>query len=675
MSINEDLVRPGLFRDRREAGQRLAAKLATYANRPDVVVLALPRGGVPVAYEVASVLGAPLDVFVVRKLGVPGQEELAMGAVATGGVRVLNDQFVKRLGIPQRIIDTVTAWERQELARREDLYRGGRPPPDVRGRTVILVDDGLATGATMHAAIQALRQQQPERIVVAVPTASPDTCEEMKAEVDDVICAITPEPFHAVGLWYQDFSQTTDEEVRALLARRAAPQESEVAPGPADSALITALRETAYPLTGSDGDYEPLIDRIGEARFGLLGEASHGTHEFYSERAEITKRLITEKNFMAVAVEADWPDAYRVNRYVRGMSDDVDAVEALADFRRFPTWMWRNTVVVEFIVWLRAHNDALPPGAAKVGFYGLDLYSLHASMKAVLRYLEKVDPEAAKRARDRYSCFDHVGADTQSYGLMTRLNLSRSCEEEVLGQLVELQRRAGDYARGGQLAEDEAFYAEQNARLVKNAEAYYRSVFLEEASSWNLRDQHMAETLDALVSHLDRKGNRAKVAVWEHNSHLGDARATDRSQRGELNVGQLVREKYGNDAVLIGFTTHHGTVTAASDWDQPAERKRVRPALAGSYEALFHAARPDRFLLISNDSDSLEEQLRAHRLERAIGVIYRPETERQSHYFRARLADQFDVVLHFDETRAVEPIETTAQWEKGELPETFPFTV
>jgi erythromycin esterase-like protein/predicted phosphoribosyltransferase len=679
--MNSTLVKPGLFRDRREAGRLLAEKLAAYANRPDVLVLALPRGGVPVAYEVARKLGAPLDAFVVRKLGVPGYEELAMGAVATGGVRVLNGQLVERLGIPEQMIDAVAARERQELARRERLYRGGRPPPDVRGRTVILVDDGLATGATMQAAIEALRQQNPARIVVAVPTASPETCEEMKTKADEVICAMTPEPFHAVGRWYQNFSQTTDEEVHDLLARASTPENSKIAQSKiaqsptADSALIRALRETAYPLAGSAGDYDPLIGRIGEARFALLGEASHGTHEFYCERAEITKRLIAEKNFVAVAVEADWPDAYRLNRYVRGASKDVDAVEALADFRRFPTWMWRNTVVVEFIEWLRSYNDALPPGAEKVGFYGLDLYSLHASMKAVLRYLEKVDPEAAKQARERYACFDHVGEDTQAYGLLTRLNLSKSCEEEVVNQLIELQRRAGDYARsGGQLAEDELFYAEQNARLVKNAEAYYRSVFLEEISSWNLRDRHMAETLDALVAHLGRKGGRAKLAVWEHNSHLGDARATEMGQRGELNVGQLVREKYSGEAVLVGFTTHHGTVTAASDWGKPAERKRVRPALSGSYEALFHAARRDRFLLVLNDSDMVQ-QLGVPRLERAIGVIYRPETERQSHYFRARLAEQFDAVLHFDETRAVKPLETTEEWEAGELPETFPFAV
>jgi len=312
----------------------------------------------------------------------------------------------------------------------------------------------------------------------------------------------------------------------------------------------------------------------------------------------------------------------------------------------------------------------------KVGFYGLDLYSLHTSMKAVLRYLENVDPEAAKRGRERYSCFDHVGENTQAYGLMTRLNLSKSCEEEVVSQLVELQRNAADYARrDGRSMEDDLFYAEQNARLVKNAEAYYRSMLLEEVSSWNLRDRHMAETLDALVAHLVRKGGRAKLAVWEHNSHLGDARATDMGQRGELNVGQLRREKYGNAAVLVGFTTHHGTVTAASDWGGPAECKRVRPALPGSYEALFHSTQRVRFLLIWSDNDTMSERLRAPRLERAIGVIYRPETERQSHYSWARLPDQFDAVLHFDETRAVKPLESTPQWEAGEVPGTFPSAI
>jgi erythromycin esterase-like protein/predicted phosphoribosyltransferase len=667
---------PKRFRDRREAGRLLAAKLAAYANRPDVIVLALPRGGVPVAYEVSRALGATLDVFVVRKLGVPGYEELAMGAVATGGARVLNEQIVRDLHIPDYVIDRVEAEQREELARRERAYRGGRPLLDVHGRTVILVDDGLATGATMRAAVKALRQREPARIIVAVPTASPETCEELRAEVDEVVCAITPEPFHAVGYWYEDFTQTTDREVRELLARARHSEEVPPTARDIDSTVREAVRAAAHRLTGADRDYDPLMDLIGDARFVLLGEASHGTHEFYGERARITQRLIDEKGFAAVAVEADWPDAHRVNRYVRGASDDFDAAEALADFRRFPRWMWRNTEVVEFIEWLRAHNGALPPNAERTGFYGLDLYSLYASMKAVLQYLEQVDPDAARLTRARYACFDHFGPDPQIYGFFAASDLDRSCKDQVVSQLVELRRRATEYARcDGSIAEEDFFDAEQNARVVKNAKEYYRSMFFGEVSSWNLRDRHMVETLEALVAHLGRQGRRAKVIVWAHNSHLGDARATAMDRRGELNVGQLVRQEYGREAVLVGFTTDHGTVTAASDWDSAAERKHVRPALAGSWEALFHASLPSRFLLNWRGNRPLSRVLREPRLERAIGVIYRPETERASHYFQARLSDQFDAVLHFDETRAVEPLEYTTEWEVGEPPETFPFAV
>jgi erythromycin esterase-like protein len=439
--------------------------------------------------------------------------------------------------------------------------------------------------------------------------------------------------------------------------------------------LSNAVREAAHPLKGASTDYDPLMRLIGDARFVLLGEASHGTHEFYRERAQITKRLIQEKGFTAVAVEADWPDAYRVNRYVNGRGGDAESVDALAGFKRFPTWMWRNADVLDFVGWLRAHNDSLSSGN-KVGFYGLDLYSLHASMEAVLNYLDKIDPEAAKRARHRYSCFDHFGEDTQSYGYVAGLNLTESCENEVVNQLVELRRRAAEYAsRDGRVAADEFFFAEQNARLVKNAEEYYRSMFRGRVSSWNLRDRHMVETLHALVAHLDsQSGGGTKVVIWAHNSHLGDARATQMGEQGEWNVGQLVREKYEGESVLVGFSTYTGTVTAASDWDAPAERKRVREALPESYEALFHNVGVQRFLLSLRDGAAVEGLGEPH-LERAIGVIYRPETERQSHYFYARLPAQFDAVLHFDETRAVEPLERTARWEKGEVPETFPYGV
>ncbi len=436
--------------------------------------------------------------------------------------------------------------------------------------------------------------------------------------------------------------------------------------------LTNAVREAAHPLTGAASDYEPLMELIGDARFVLLGEATHGTHEFYRERAEITKRLIQEKGFTAVAVEADWPDAYRVNRYVRGASDDATSTDALGGFQRFPTWMWRNTDVVNFIDWLCEYNSALPQNATKTGFYGLDLYSLYNSIEEVLGYLDKIDPEAAKRARHRYSCLEHFGEDTQRYGYAASFGLGESCEDEVVNQLRELQRRADEYAqRDGRLAEDEYFYAEQNAQLVKNAEEYYRSMFRGRVSSWNVRDRHMAETLDRLVGHFDKQGSRTKVVVWEHNSHLGDARATEMGDAGELNVGQLVRERYGRDAVLVGFTTYSGTVTAASKWGGPAERKRVRPALPDSYEALFHDTGVPRFLLSLRDGGMVTD-LHKRLLERAIGVIYQPQTERISHYFYARLPDQFDAVLHFDQTQAVEPLERTGQWETGEVPETYP---
>ena len=437
--------------------------------------------------------------------------------------------------------------------------------------------------------------------------------------------------------------------------------------------VAEAVRAAARPLEGAAGDYDPLLEMVGDARFVLLGEASHGTHEFYRERAEITKRLITERGFTAVPVEADWPDAYRVNRYVRGRSDDADARQALGGFERFPTWMWRNTVVVEFVEWLRAYNDSLPAGAERVGFYGLDLYSLYASIEAVLGYLEGVDPEAARRARRRYSCFEHFGEDTTAYAYASAYGAAESCEPAVVEQLVELRRRASELAnRDGRVARDEFFYAEQNARLVRNAEEYYRSMFRGRVESWNMRDRHMAETLDALDAHLSAEGAAARIAVWEHNSHLGDARATEMGQSGEWNVGQLVRERHPRASLLVGFTTHRGSVTASSDWGEPARRKRVRPALAGSYEALFHEAGHARFMLDLREEGRARDLLRLPRLERAIGVIYRPEAERLSHYFHARLAEQFDAVPHFDETAAVEPLERDARWEAGEPPETYP---
>ncbi|NUP13695.1 MAG: erythromycin esterase family protein [Polyangiaceae bacterium] len=437
-------------------------------------------------------------------------------------------------------------------------------------------------------------------------------------------------------------------------------------------ALLEYVRANAVRLPGGRVDYDPLLDRIGDASLVLLGEATHGTHEFYRARAEITKRLIREKGFHAVAIEGDWPDAYRVNTYVRGMGEDADAEASLAGFKRFPVWMWRNSDVLDFVGWLRDHNERAHDD---VGFYGLDLYSLYTSIDVVVRYLDRVDPEAAQRAKERYACFDHYGGDTRRYGYSANLGLSPSCETEVVEQLLDLRRRVAEWRNeDGKVLEENVFSIEQNARLIKNAEEYYRTMFMG-ASSWNRRDRHMAETLDAIRAHLERRVGAAKLVVWAHNSHVGDARATEMGRAGELNIGQLAREQYGTDAVLVGFTTYEGTVTAASDWDAPSERKAVRSALGESYESVFHEVGIPRFMLVLGEDASNDPAFSVPRIERAIGVVYRPKSERSSHYFGANLTAQFDVVVHFDHTRAVEPLERTPGWVTGEPPETYPFAV
>lgn len=424
-------------------------------------------------------------------------------------------------------------------------------------------------------------------------------------------------------------------------------------------------------IAGDSSDYQGLLDLIGNARIVLIGESSHGTHEFYRERSRITQELILKKQFNAVAVEADWPDAYRVNRYVRGQGRDKDAEQALRGFKRFPAWMWRNTDVFAFIEWLHAHNTSQDDQRFMTGFYGIDLYSLRTSMEAVIAYLDTIDPHFAAEARYRYSCFDIFESDGQRYGHGSTINPAAACEREVVEQLVDLRNRQQEFlSRDGWVARDEYFYAERNAQLVVDAERYYRNMYRGHVSSWNLRDTHMVETLYALDAHLQRESETSKIVVWAHNSHIGDARATEMSRRGEVNVGQLVRQLWPTEVFSIGFTTYSGRVTAASEWGAPAERKRVRPALYGSYEDAFHL-KQEPLMLIPTGAPG-NESLGEYRLERAIGVIYRPESERTSHWFQADLRSQFDAVIHIDTTTALQPMERTSLWDMGEPPETYP---
>ncbi|MFC3607450.1 erythromycin esterase family protein [Stutzerimonas tarimensis] len=434
---------------------------------------------------------------------------------------------------------------------------------------------------------------------------------------------------------------------------------------PDDDTLIRLLRQSAEPLVDIDSpEFAAPFERFADARVVLIGEASHGTSEFYRARAAITRCLIERHGFSIVAVEADWPDAGLIDREVRGGESSGWIYEG---FQRFPTWMWRNREVAAFVDWLREHNRSLPP-ASRCEFRGLDVYSLGASLEQVTRYLDRVDPDAAVTARERYGCLTPWQHDPALYGHNVARLGRESCEDEVVAQLQDLLEQRLVYMR----EDGEQFFdAERNARVVLAAEQYYRTLYRGSTASWNLRDRHMFDTLQAL---LQRRGDSAKAVVWAHNSHIGNAAATSMGWGGEFNVGELCRTTYGQDAVLLGLFTDRGTVAAADNWDEPMHVMPVRPSRDDSWERLFlRAGLPASLTCWREPSASrLREALSRPRLERAIGVIYRPQTERQSHYFQAVLAKQFDALLWFEETQAVTPLGPQLS-ALGDAPDTYPF--
>jgi len=441
--------------------------------------------------------------------------------------------------------------------------------------------------------------------------------------------------------------------------RPAAETQRQGSDSPGGAGVPALVRKVAHPLTGAAGDYDPLMKLVGDSRFVLLGEATHGTHEFYRERARITRRLIEEKGFDALVIEADWPDARRVAEYARGRGADRTAEQSLSAFTRFPRWMWRNADFRDMVAWLRAHNDARAQEAQKVGVYGMDLYSLSASADAVVQYLKRSDPAAAERARQRYGCFRGYGDQPERYGRDVAADVKRSCEAQAAAQLREMEQRLAAWRAGAdRRPDDDLFSAYQNARVVKNGEAYYRQMYEGKFSTWNLRDSHMAETLRELAAYLDAvAGPEGKVVVWAHNTHQGDARMTEMGEAGELNVGHLMRQSREGDAVLVGFTTYTGEVIAAREWGAEGRTMKVLPALPESYSGLFHEVGVPNFLLVMRGSgEELSRAMGEPRLERAIGVIYEPATERRSHYFEARMSRQFDAVIHWDVTNAVTPL-------------------
>ena len=854
------------FLDRADAGRQLAARLVTMQfDRP--VVYALPRGGVPVALEIARALHAPLDLILVRKIGAPGAPEVALGAVVEGEhpQTVINEEVQRVSGADDAYLERAHQRELAELERRRARYLGERARLDPTGCTAIIVDDGLATGATAKAALIAIKRRGAARFILAIPAAPEETLADMRRHADLVVCLHPAKHFQGVGAFYSDFHQLTDEETIGLL-RQGWVENGEAAPGSArreiavpplglvgdlcvppdprgiilfahgsgssrrsprniavadtlnaqgfatllldlltadeakdrrnvfdipllaerlleaaiwigaepdiadlplglfgastgaGAAMLAAaelhggvaavvsrggrpdlagprlaqvgaptllivggddrhvlalnrqalaalkcekllrivpkathlfdepgaleavtdmasawfqhylppsapshvpapsvvrptpqistaavLRAAAEPLPSLDDPaFAAAFDRFAQSRVVLLGEASHGTSEFYRARAAITRRLIERHGFTIVAVEADWPDAAAIDRYVRHSPHQP---MSSTPFTRFPTWMWRNKDVDAFVGFLRGHNATTSPGD-KVGFYGLDLYNMTASIAAVLAYLDRVDPKAAELARARYACLSPWSREPAAYGRASLTEGYALCEQPVTRILIDLLEKELQYAR-----QDGAhfFDAAQNARLVADAERYYRAMYYGSHESWNQRDQHMFNTLQNILA---QAGPHKKAVVWAHNSHIGDARFTDMGmERGELNIGQLCRQTYGRDAALIGFGTHTGTVAAASEWDAPMEVKAVRPSRPDSYEALCHEVGAERFLLDlrAGQHDDLRRVMAQPRLERYIGVIYRPETERWSHYTYATLPDQYDAFAWFDE--------------------------
>jgi len=437
------------------------------------------------------------------------------------------------------------------------------------------------------------------------------------------------------------------------------------------------VRQTAREITGPS-DLDPLLEEIGDAKCVLIGEASHGTAEFYRWRSQLTARLLREHDFSFVGVEGDWTDCYDVTEFVKGKTDHESAETVLREFDRWPTWMWANWEVAEFVDWLAQHNadrrETTDPldDRQQVGFYGLDVYSLYESMAAVINYLEEIDPEAAEQARDAYRCFEPYGEDPQEYAWSTRIS-PENCEAEVIEALEALQRREPGAEPE---SPDEYFNAEQNALVARNAESYYRAMVQGDTNSWNIRDKHMRDTLDRLLAY---HGDDAKAVVWAHNTHVGDARATDMVHRGVVNLGQLARERYGDDEVaLIGFGSHRGSVIAADGWGESMERKPVPEGIAGSYEDVFHRAvdtpssGPDSDALLIGDEIKEVDPLAEPRGHRAIGVVYHPERER-GNYVPTRLTERYDAFIHVDETEALHPLHI----EPGgaEMPETYPWGV
>jgi erythromycin esterase-like protein/adenine/guanine phosphoribosyltransferase-like PRPP-binding protein len=638
-----------MFTDRVQAGHALAGRLQDLRGS-DAVVLGLPRGGVPVAAVVAEELDLPLDVIVVHKLGIPGQPEVAMGAIGEGGAEVLNPSIIGRGWISEEEVEAAEASERAVLAQRLAVLREGRDPIDLRGRTAVIVDDGIATGATAKVACVVARRLGAAEVVVAAPVISPNAVNELE-DADRVACVLLPPRFQAVGKYYRDFGQTDDAEVvRLLHAASLRPRrQRRREPDPSDVEATDDVRAMARPLE-TEADLETLARHASRARFICIGEASHGTHEFYAWRAALTKRLIELGDIGWIGVEGDWPDCFRIDQWVRGRTEQrKDARHLLSSFERWPRWMWANTDVADFLEWLRGWNLTREP-SRRVGFYGLDVYSLWESLEAVIDWLAANAPDAVPDALRAWRCFEPYGEDPQEYAWATRL-VPASCEPDVIALLASVRERAGHAAAG--FDDDEArLDVLQNALTAADAEHYYRVMLQGDRESWNIRDIHMADTADRLA---ERAGPDRRGVIWAHNTHVGDARGTTMGNEGMVNIGELLRERHGLDQVfLIGFASRGGTVLAARSWGATEIVFPLPTAQAGTHEDLLGRALPGAALLRFSAAEGTE-WLTRQRGHRAVGVVYDPRRE-TGNYVPTVMGRRYDALLWIPQTTALTPL-------------------
>ncbi len=655
---HEGKDRKVIFQNRELAGEGLAELLIKYKN-DDPLILALPRGGVPVAAEVARKLEVPLDVLIVRKIGAPFDSEVALGGICEETDALWNKTLLSHLALKPEDLKRALSIEKNKIQEQILLFRQGRRLGSLQKKFVILIDDGLATGATMAAAIQYLKAKQVAKIVVAVPVAAKSTANKLRKRINELITLQQKQELGSVGKWYENFEQVSDQDVVKILSER-----KENLLNLADERFVSLSKEKNRGLYEaiekdmvgfkSERDFDRLIQNVKDKRVVMLGEASHGTEEFYLVRRLISQCLIKDHGFKFIAVEGDWPDAYRLHRYIQ-RGEGLDARSVLIHNHRWPTWMWANEETVKLAESLRK---------SKAGFYGLDVYSLYESIEQVNKFIENSYPDFLDEFKKSYACFQPFEGDEISYA-RSLFRYPPGCEKEALTNLQKLLSLRLE--RGG-LQGEELFNSQQNARIVAHAEAYYRAMLKGDAASWNIRDHHMMDTLSLL---LEKQGSGAKAIVWAHNTHIGDYRATDMKAAGYVNLGGLAREKYGDENVaLIGFGTYKGEVLAGKAWGGPEQVMLLPPAQNESYEFYFHqvaqAKKTDQFYLMLEN----KKELSSKKGHRAVGVVYDPGQERQGNYVPTELSKRYDAFVFIDQTHALKSLHS--RFAQGEFPDTWP---